>query len=249
MWYSEWYDIDLSLAMQCHVLPSPDETQWLGRAMACYCTCADTILTHMKLESTNLVDFLLPTRVIDSDTPAIRGKALELAADLEGDIDQARALFEWVRDAIPHSWDIQSRTVTCKASEVLDEGTGICFAKSHLLAALLRAAGIPAGLCYQQLRRDPDYGDFTLHGLNAVYLDSREKWVRVDPRGNIPGVNAQFSLDEESLAWPSNAEAGEFIHETVFVDADPAVVEFLESSDDLLEHWADLPSKLKSSLT
>ena len=202
----------------------------------------------MKLESTNLSDFLEPTPVIDADTLAVLNKVLELTANLTSAVDQARALFEWVRDTIPHSWDIQSRTVTCKASEVLDEGTGICFAKSHLLAALLRAVGIPAGLCYQQLRRDPDYGDFTLHGLNAVYLDSREKWVRVDPRGNIPGVNAQFSLDEESLAWPSNAEAGEFIHETVFVDADPAVVEFLEGSDDLLECWVDLPSKLTSTL-
>jgi len=35
--------------------------------------------------------------------------------------------------------------VTCKASDVLIYGTGYCYAKSHLLAALLRANAIPAG--------------------------------------------------------------------------------------------------------
>ena len=203
----------------------------------------------MKLESADLSDYLLSTPVIDVESPGIREKALELIDGMESDVDQARALFEWVRDAIPHSWDIQSRTVTCKASEVLREGTGICFAKSHLLAALTRAIGIPAGLCYQQLRRDSAHGGFTLHGLNAVYLASMAKWVRVDPRGNMPGVDAQFSVDEERLAWPTDADAGEFIYETIFLDADRAVVEYLEGNDDLLASWTNLPDTLNSPVT
>ena len=203
----------------------------------------------MTPESTDLSDYLQPTSVIDVETPGIREQAMELIDGLESDVDQARALFEWVRDAIPHSWDIQSRKVTCKASEVMREGTGICFAKSHLLAAMARSIGIPAGVCYQQLRRDPDHDGFTLHGLNALYIASKNKWVRVDPRGNKPGVDAQFSVAAERLAWPSNADAGEFIHETIFLDADRAVVEFLEGSDDLLASWADLPDKLSSTVT
>ncbi len=93
--------------------------------LSCHCGGAGTIFTNMKPESTRLSDFLRPTPVIDSDAPVIRNKALELSASLKRDVEQARALFEWVRDTIPHSWDIQSRTVTCKASEVLGEGTGI----------------------------------------------------------------------------------------------------------------------------
>jgi len=54
----------------------------------------------------------------------------------------------------------QRDVVTCSASEVLREGTGICFAKSHLLAALLRAVGIPAGLCYQVYQRSLMVGLF-----------------------------------------------------------------------------------------
>ena len=201
----------------------------------------------MNPESPNLSDYLHPTPTIDSEHPSVRRHAEEIIGGLAGELDQAKALFEWVRDTIPHSWDIQSRKVTCKASQVLAEGTGICFAKSHLLAAMSRAAGIPAGLCYQQFRRNPEYGGDGLHGLNAIYLASVAKWVRVDPRGNKPGVDAQFSLDEEKLAYPPDSENGEFIYETIFADADRAVVEFLEGSDDLLDSWPDLPSKLRAT--
>ena len=125
------------------------------------------------------------------------------------------------------------------------EGTGICYAKSHLLAAMSRAVGIPAGLCYQQFRRVPEYGGYGLHGLNAIYLASEAQWVTVDPRGNKPGVDARFSLAGDGLAFPPDPEKGEFLYETIFVDADPAVVDFLERSDDLLESWPDLPSSLR----
>jgi len=214
-------------------------------APPCHCVSTKATLTRMKAESANLTEFLQATPVLDCDTPAVRERACEIASGRSGDVERAKALFEWVRDATPHSWDIQSRKVTCTASEVLAEGTGICFAKSHLLAAMLRSVGIPAGLYYQRLRRDPEYDGFTLHGLNALYLDSHSKWVRVDPRGNIPGVDAQFSVDEERLAWPSNAKASEFIYETIFLDADPAIVGFLSDNDDLLASWGDLPHELR----
>jgi hypothetical protein len=54
-----------------------------------------------------------------------------------------KACFEWVRDEIRHSYDYQMNPVTCRASDVLEYKTGYCFAKSHLLAALLRANQIP----------------------------------------------------------------------------------------------------------
>ena len=199
----------------------------------------------MKPESDNLSDYLLPTHTIDSEHPSIRGQAEEIIGELADELEQGKALFEWVRDTIPHSYDIQTRRVTCKASQVLAEGTGICYAKSHLLAAMSRAVGIPAGLCYQQFRRVPEYGGYGLHGLNAIYLASEAQWVTVDPRGNKPGVEAQFSLAGDGLAFPPDPEKGEFLYETIFVDADPAVVDFLEMSDDLLESWPDLPASVR----
>lgn len=98
--------------------------------------------------------YLRSTEIIDWQTPAVLDQANELGKDVSGPIEIARACFEWVRDCIHHSGDYEATVTTCRASEVLAEGTGWCFAKSHLLAALLRANNIPTGLCYQRLCRD-----------------------------------------------------------------------------------------------
>jgi len=41
--------------------------------------------------------------------------------------------------------------VTKSATEVSKQDVGICGAKANLFAAMLRACGIPAGICYQCL--------------------------------------------------------------------------------------------------
>jgi len=147
--------------------------------------------------------FLRATEIIDWDTPSVRSKALELAKGRSSDLEIARRCFEWVRDNVQHSSDYKRNPVTCTASEVLAAGTGYCYAKSHLLAALLRANGIPAGFCYQRLSIDDQGASYSLHGLNAIYL-AEVGWYRVDSRGNKPGVNAQFCPPEERLAFSLN---------------------------------------------
>lgn len=76
--------------------------------------------------------------------------------------------------------------------------------KSQFLAALLRANGIPSGFSYQHLilGLTPDTG-YCIHALNTAYLDSLGKWLRLDARGNKKNVHAEFSLDEEKLAFLS----------------------------------------------
>src|SRR5690606_10064452 len=144
--------------------------------------------------------FLSPGKIVDSDHPAVVAKALALVKGSTDASEIAKTCFEFVRDEIRHSFDFQLNPVTCKASEVLEHGTGYCYAKSHLLAALLRANGIPAGLCYQRLTIDNDTPPFCLHGLNAVYLEPHG-WYRVDARGNKPGVDADFCPPAERLAF------------------------------------------------
>ena len=138
---------------------------------------------------------------IDSQHPAIVAQAAKLAEGCAEEEEIAKRCFEFVRDQIKHSRDYRLNPVTCKASEVLIHGTGYCYAKSHLLAALLRANGIPAGLSYQRLTIDDDQPPYCLHGLNAVYLQ-QFGWYRIDARGNKPGVNADFCPPLEKLAFP-----------------------------------------------
>lgn len=130
----------------------------------------------------------------------VLARAQSLSKGLSATEDVARVCFEFVRDEIKHSWDYEMNPVTCKASDVLQYGTGFCYAKSHLLAALLRANSIPAGLCYQRLTIT-DVPPFCLHGLNAVYLE-RHGWYRLDARGNKQGVEAEFCPPKEKLAFP-----------------------------------------------
>lgn len=149
--------------------------------------------------------YLESSEFIDWDCPEIIELAEFLKIGLVSDVDVARACFEYVRDAIMHTSDYKIDIVTSKASDVLHHKTGYCYAKSHLLAALLRANNIPAGLCYQRLSVSGQGGPYCLHGLNAVFL-TRYGWYRVDARGNKPGVNADFIPPIEQLAFDTNQE-------------------------------------------
>jgi transglutaminase-like putative cysteine protease len=196
----------------------------------------------MKPQSPHLADYLKCTPIIDWATPAIIDQTQAITRGLTHDTVKAQALFEWVRDAIPHSWDMRTDIVTCTASEVLEQRTGLCYAKSHLLAAMLRCTGIPAGFCYQVFRRNRPYSGLALHGLNGLYLPSVARWVRVDARGNTGAIDAQFSLTEEKLAFPIDSHQGEFLYETIYTDPAPAVVAVLRSFTSLQVLWPYLPA-------
>ncbi len=185
-------------------------------------------------------EFLRATSVIDHDNPAVRKKALTLAEGLSGDVEISRACFVFVRDEIRHSWDYRANPVTLSASAVLEYTPGYCFAKSHLLAALLRANAIPAGFCYQRLKNHGDIGPvFYLHGLNAVWLEDYG-WYRVDARGNRPDVHAAFTPPKECLAFVPK-EPGEADLTGVFSDPLPAVVNVLSTFTDYLDVRRNLP--------
>jgi transglutaminase-like putative cysteine protease len=167
--------------------------------------------------SDRLSDYLAADAVVDHGHPEIRARAGALAAASGDPAERAKAAFLFVRDEIDHVIDARDPRVTWRASDVLRERVGICHAKAHLLAALLRAQGIPAGFCYQELS--------ALHGLNAVYLHGG--WSRLDARGNRTGARAEFSLDEEKLAWPIDTARGERDHPEIHPAPAPVVVDFL----------------------
>src|SRR5882672_10058951 len=154
----------------------------------------------MRPESASWNGYVEDTIVIDWQTPAIVERARALAGALTGDEAKARACYGFVRDEIAHTADAGLDALPCRASEVLAARTGIGFAKSHLLAALLRSLGIPAGFCYQVVRRAPDSTEMLLYGFNGVYLATVERWISLDARGNKPGLDARFDVDTPQLA-------------------------------------------------
>ncbi len=189
-----------------------------------------------------MLSYLQASEIIDWQHPAIVALAAELAADQPTVTAIARACFEWVRDRIDHSSDYQTDPVTCRASDVLEYGTGYCYAKSHLLAALLRANAIPAGFCYQRLSVNDDGAPYCLHGFNAVYLPETG-WYRIDARGNRPGIDAQFTPPIEQLAYKPRL-TGEADLPEIFPEPLPVVVQALQGCNtwqQMLERLPDLP--------
>ncbi|MEV6412052.1 transglutaminase family protein [Kribbella sp. NPDC051718] len=176
-------------------------------------------------------EYLAEDDVIDHSHPAITSLAARLRAENPGTTDFARAAFDITRDEVKHSMDVADPVVTVTASEVLEQGTGLCFAKSHLLTALLRAEGVPAGLCYQKLSNGR--GGHFLHGMVAVYLDG--EWHRQDPRGDKPGVTTEFSLTDERLAYHPRDELGEADLEPILASPDPGLVAALRNADNTIE--------------
>ena len=187
----------------------------------------------------NLKEYLESSTYIDWQHPKIVDTAQAIAQKGKGKVQIASACFEFVRDEIKHSWDYQLNPVTCRASDVLEQRTGYCFAKSHLLAALLRANQIPAGLCYQRLATGDDASPYCLHGLNAVYLEAYG-WYRIDARGNKPGVAAAFSPPLEKLAFLIGVE-GEADLPEIWAEPIPVVVHCLETCQTFQEVSANLP--------
>jgi transglutaminase-like putative cysteine protease len=185
--------------------------------------------------------YLRATSIINWTHPAVRALAETLVAGQESTTEIARRCFEWVRDQIYHSVDYQLNPVTCVASDVLEARTGFCYAKSHLLVALCRANGIPAGLCYQRLQIDAQPATYCLHGLVAVLLPLHG-WYRVDPRGNRPGIDARFTPPKEQLAFAVE-RPGEADLLAVYPDPLPVVVAALQtapSTDALASNLPDL---------
>ena len=192
--------------------------------------------------------YLASSEIIDFENLDIQKTAVYLSKDVEDEIQLIKTVYEFVRDDISHSVDIGSSDLTCKAfenrrfsmpqnvvlkaSDVLKYKHGLCFANSHLLAAILRYLRVPTGFCYQKLEFD---GKMGLHGLNAVFIESIDKWIRLDARGNENGINAQFSIDNEYLAYSPREEKNEVDFPIIYAEPDKRVINILSGSKDLTE--------------
>ena len=184
----------------------------------------------LKLESDRPADYLgaIPP-VIEWATPVVKEQVERMMASAPSDLERARLAFELARDQVAHSFDTGHGVVSISAADALRNGEGICFAKSHVLASLLRGMGIPCGFCYQRV-------------LRKGTVESG--WFRVDPRGNKPGVDSRFTTDVEHLAYPIRPELGEVDYPNVFIAPLPAVIQAMEDAKDCHELFWSRPVQL-----
>jgi len=123
---------------------------------------------------------LQATSAVDSDHPRVTAFAAQHARGGTSP-EQAQALYLEVRDAVrydPYRIDLSEQGM--KASTALAQGHGWCVPKAVVLAAVARAAGIPARLGFadvrnhlstERLRQTMQTDVFVWHGCTERWLD------------------------------------------------------------------------------
>jgi transglutaminase-like putative cysteine protease len=133
--------------------------------------------------------YLEPTAFVDSDAENVVAFSRRVCGDEQDHIPKAVRLYYAVRDGITYTPYCDYRSPeTYRASSCLARGSGFCVAKAALLAAVVRAAGIPARLgfadvrnhlCTPRLRALMNTDVFVYHGYAELHL--RGMWVKATP--------------------------------------------------------------------
>ena len=196
-----------------------------------------------KPDRPDVNDYLEHSDIVDYDHPIVKEVAEHLTYGCSDSLAKAKAVYDFVKNQIFYSFQINATSVTIKASEVLDKGHGTCYSKAHLLAALMRVSGIPAGFCYQ-LRYDKETERLFVHGFNSVYIQDSSKWMRLD---------ASFHTDEEREHYDSfleqpeliiNKKLGEKDNFAVYLSPSKRVIKALEAFDTVADLRNHMPARI-----
>ena len=136
---------------------------------------------------------LRPGTFINSDHPTIQARLASVLEPGADSLTNALALYYHVRDSLRYNpYSLGTSPQDYLASTTLAAGEGWCVTKALVLAALCRAAGIPARVGYadvrnhlstERLRASMQTDIFYFHGYTSIYLN--ERWVKATPAFNI----------------------------------------------------------------
>jgi transglutaminase-like putative cysteine protease len=155
--------------------------------------------------------YCAPSDLIDSSHPKIQAYAREVAGE-GSDRERALRLYYAVRDGLRYDpYNTPMKREAYRASTTLAMGHGFCINKAGVMAAVCRAAGIPARVGYADVRNhmttqrltDLMGNDtFYYHGYTEVWLDDR--WVKATPAFNKE-LTEKFGL--KPLEWDGVADS------------------------------------------
>ena len=117
--------------------------------------------------------YLDPTNNCQSNSTIIKSYAASITSGLTTQTDKAVAIFNWVRDNIGYSFYYNTKY---GAVGTLTSKTANCVDTSHLMIALMRAAGIPAE--YEHVYAQFTSGNWYGHVIALVYING--VWYKAD---------------------------------------------------------------------
>lgn len=155
---------------------------------------------------------LAPTSFLDVEHPDVRAYAQELTRGTTDDAGRARRIFAAVRDDVRYDpYRLPTEPAEYRASHTLATRAGYCVPKAVLLAAVARAAGIPARLGFadvrnhlqsERLREQMGTDLFVWHGYGVLWIDGA--WRKASPAFNAE-LCARFGV--EPLDFDGTADA------------------------------------------
>jgi len=203
--------------------------------------------------SDDLREFLSPGATVESEHPDIVAFAETHTDPKATDKENAIRLYYAIRDGLRYDPYTSALDVPgLRASRTLAEGRGWCVSKSILLAAVCRAAGIPARLGFadvknhmstEKMRERMKTDVFFWHGYTAIHLDG--KWVKSTPAFNIElcekfGIRPlDFNGEDDSIYHPLDVAGNkhmEYLNQRGEY-AEPPLDEMLATFVEHYPHW------------
>lgn len=140
----------------------------------------------------DLSTYLAPTEFLDIEHPRIVELTREVVGDAVTPAEKARRIFLAVRDRWRYDpYTVVGEREAYRASQVATTDRAYCIPKAVLLAALARAAGIPARLGFADVKNHlasdkllEHLGTdlFAWHGYAELYVNGR--WLKATPAFN-----------------------------------------------------------------
>lgn len=126
---------------------------------------------EIAYDEEGLEEFLRPSTWIDSNDPAIRAQAAEIAGNEKNRWNAAQKIGEWVYKSVEKDFTPEVPVAT----SVLKNRRGDCNEHTVLFVALARASGIPAEMCAGLVYLNDA---FYYHAWPKVFVGT---WVHLDP--------------------------------------------------------------------
>lgn len=202
--------------------------------------------------------FLGPGPTVECASPDVVAFAGETAGH-GSDTERAIRLYYAVRDGVRYDPYTSALDVEgLKATGTLRERRGWCVSKAILLAAVCRAAGIPARLGFadvrnhmstEKMRERMQTDIFYWHGYTAIHLGGQ--WVKATPAFNIElcekfGLKPlEFDGREDSIYHPFDVSGNRHMEYVNYRGefAEPPLADMLATFQAHYPHWRDRTSE------